>query len=463
MTKKRVITYAPPGPVSTAFHASNDFVKLIMGPVGSGKTSSCLMELFTRAQEQAPNNNVRRTRWAVIRNTFPQLKSTTIRTYQDWFPPEAFGSPTFDSPITHTIKLDLADGTSMEAEFIFISLDGPDAEAKLKSLEVTAAFINEASEIALGVFELLTSRVGRFPAKRDGGATWSGIVLDTNPPDTDSWLYRIFEEERPESFSIYKQPPGDEEGAENIENLPDDYYERLKHGKRDDWINVYVRGQYGFSFDGKAIYLEYNDTVHTHDGSIVVVGNAPVYVGIDFGLTPAAVFAQQIHGQWRVIEEFVTESMGAVNFGKELGKILRSKYANMTHNIYGDPAGEQRAQTDENTPFLVLQAQGIKAQPAPSNDYTIRREAVAQNLQRLTMDGGPGLIISPDCRVLRKGMAGKYCYRRVQVVGDERYQDKPDKNQWSHVCEALQYLLLGAGEGDSIVGKDNSDFFWPLE
>ena len=67
------------------------------------------------------------------------------------------------------------------------------------------------------------------------------------------------------------------------------------------------------------------------------------------------------------------------------------------------------------------------------------------------IDGAPGLIIDPACRMLRKAMAGAYCYRRLQVSGREQFRDMPDKGQYSHVAESLQYLLLGAGEGRAAV------------
>jgi hypothetical protein len=45
------------------------------------------------------------------------------------------------------------------------------------------------------------------------------------------------------------------------------------------------------------------------------------------------------------------------------------------------------------------------ALPAPANNFTSRREAVAGTLSRL-VDGKPGLTVSPACKVLRKGFAG---------------------------------------------------------
>ena len=38
----------------------------------------------------------------------------------------------------------------------------------------------------------------------------------------------------------------------------------------------------------------------------------------------------------------------------------------------------------------------------------------------------------------------------MQVSG-ERFDDKPEKNMYSHIHDALQYLMLGAGEGRQLI------------
>ena len=45
-------------------------------------------------------------------------------------------------------------------------------------------------------------------------------------------------------------------------------------------------------------------------------------------------------------------------------------------------------------------------------------------------------------------------FRRLQVSGSDRYVDKPEKNIYSHVCDAAQYLMLGAGEDSVMLGMD---------
>ena len=154
--------------------------------------------------------------------------------------------------------------------------------------------------------------------------------------------------------------------------------------------------------------------------------------------------------KWRWIDELVTEDMGAVRFSEVLGPMLRNEYQGYEFEIYGDPAGDDRAQTDETTPIEILWKHGIDCIPAPSNDPVLRREAVATALGRM-VEGKPGLVVSPKCKIVRKAMAGGYCYRRMQIAGQERFQDKPNKNRYSHPAEAAQYMMLGAGEGDSLV------------
>ena len=70
------------------------------------------------------------------------------------------------------------------------------------------------------------------------------------------------------------------------------------------------------------------------------------------------------------------------------------------------------------------------------------------------IDAKPGFLVSPKCKIARKGLAGGYSLRRLQVAGMDRYVDKPDKSRYSHVVEAGQYAMVGGGEGYKVVGMD---------
>jgi hypothetical protein len=352
--------------------------------------------------------------------------------------------------MTHVLRMD-----GIECEVLFRALDKPGDVKKLLSLEVTGIWFNEAREIAKALVDAATGRVGRYPAKKDGGATWFGVILDTNPPDTDHWWYRLFEDEKPEGWAIYKQPSGRSQEAENLVNLPANYYQNIMAGKTPEWVKVYVDGEYGFVQDGKPVFPEYRDNIHCREFELIP--RLPLYIGIDFGLTPAAVIGQKLPmGVWRWRHEVVTTHMGAERFGKLLSGFIAEHVPGFEiARITGDPAGNHESQADERTPFLMLRAAGIMAHPAHTNDPTIRRESIAVPMGRL-IDGEPGFQIHPDMKMARKGFAGGYRFKRLQVVGEDRYHDEPDKNMFSHVCEANEYGMLGGGEGRALVRPLNA-------
>lgn len=456
-----VVTYYPPGPVAAAFHQDNSFVRGLMGPVGSGKSSSCCSEIMMRACVQRPwLDGVRRSRWAIIRNTYPELKSTTIKTWQTWFP-ENVAPIRWDTPITSRVRIsDIGDGTALDLEVIFLALDSEMDTGKLRSLELTGIWINETSEIDKGIFDMCTQRVGRFPAKNRGGPTWTGVIMDTNPPDDDHWWYRFAEVEPQPEWAFFKQPGGlyrDENGdyqpnpdAENVDNLPGghSYYLKQIAGKTEGWINVFLMGNYGTTMDGKAVFPEWNDRVHVSPVPLKPIRGLPIVLGWDFGLTPACIIGQQMPtGRLHILEEIISEDMGIRQFAADVVRpILTNKYNGFMRFSEGDPAGQIRAQTDERTCLQELREQGIPTDPAPTNDWIPRRESVAFFLTRM-IDGGAGFLLDPSCQTLRKGFNGRYRYERLKSSGQARYRDRPVKDAFSHPHDALQYLCMRVRNG----------------
>lgn len=436
-------------------------MRCAMGPIGSGKSVAMVMDLLMIAAAQHQGKDgIRRTRHLIVRNTYAELRDTTIKTFFD-FVPQGCGEW---RPSRSEFTLRTGD---VHAEFLFRALDRPKDVRKLLSLEITTAWLNEAREIPKVIFDAVQGRVGRYPAKRQGGPKWWGVLIDTNPPDTDHWIHRLFEEDRPADWNIWHQPSGISEESENIENLPDQYYQRMMHGKTQDWINVYVHGKYGDISDGRPVLPEFNSAVHVQQEADMpeIETHGTVYVGQDYGLTPAAVFAQKVNGHWNIHHEVATEDMGAVRFAKLCKEVIVEHYPGCKVKGFGDPSGNSRSQADESTPIQIMNAGGVptEASPDQSNDPVLRRESVAKNLLALAMDGKPVVRVSTACRHLIKGMASKYAYKRIQVIGDERYRDTPDKNIYSHVCEATEYMFVGAGEGDSVVGDTSTDDYKPLK
>ena len=456
-------------PTISAFFDSDAFIRGLRGPFGSGKSSGCVIETGQRGIAQLPClDGVRRSRWAVVRNTIKQLEDTTERTFLQWFPPITYGDWT-PSKHNYTIRAlkGEKDDRGAEIEVMFRALDREDQISDLLSMELTGAWINEAREVPWGVIDAIQGRLGRYPRKADvNGEFWCGMWMDTNPPDADSAWYKFFEEmDHTESVAAlaevvpgitvenylqqFAQPSGRSPQAENLENLPKGYYQRLAIGKSPEWIKVYVDGEYGFVIDGKPVWPEYRDELHcpADKGKWPMPSEGlPIVRSYDFGLTPACVFSQiSARGQWIVFDELSGTSIGADAFSDVVLEHSARYYPRCDFWDVGDPAGAQKSQTDEKTCFQILRGKGIQIEPAIQT-LQIRLESVRKPLRTL-VDGRPQFVLHPRCTHLRRALMGGYHYRRMRVSG-ERYTSDPEKNVWSHIADALGYAgtrLFGAG------------------
>lgn len=479
------LNYHPAGPVASKFHRSEAFVKGIRGPVGSGKSGACVVEMLRLALQQKPDVfGQRRSLWVAIRNTYPELKSTTLRTFHEWVPEELCKKKD-DSPITREFKIKLRDGTTLRMEVWFISCDRPSDIGKLKSINATGIWLNEASELSKTVLDMATTRIARFPAKKDGGATHPVLMMDTNSMDDDHWWYHMDQNRdnkmlegiaeamaelgihRP-LIEFFEQPPSllQVNGAlipnpdcENMINqsLGAAYWLQMCAGKTQEWIDMYVLNKYGRVIDGIPVYKgEWNQHFHGHRRKLQAIRGLPIGIGMDFGLSPAAVPAQlSPEGQMLCLGEVVAmeRSMGLEQFIRDaLRPYLINKFgANQQFYVVGDPSGSNREQSNMGHCFKILEAANLEAREGLSNKFYPRREAIATFLRGQTR-GEPNILFDEDCKMLVAGYAGRYHYRRVQVTGDDsRYQNEPYKNKWSHPCEAGQYIAMefvGVAEED---------------
>ena len=90
-------------------------------------------------------------------------------------------------------------------------------------------------------------------------------------------------------WAVFKQPSGRSPYAENIDNLPDGYYDT--QGRSEEYIRVYIDGEYGLSSAGMPVYKYFRPDYHMAKTGLRSISNGvrPVVIGMDLGLTPAAV------------------------------------------------------------------------------------------------------------------------------------------------------------------------------
>jgi hypothetical protein len=395
-------------------------------------------EVFMRARNQAPSpDGFRRTRFAVVRETVRQLADTTIKTWLDWFPEGKCGH---FMRTTKTYFLEMGD---IRCEVMFRALDDADDVANLNSLELTGAWFNECRDIAPEIVDAMSKRVGRFPSKKDGGPTWHGMWGDTNPPTIDTWWYYQMEGLDPKDgvspfdngWVVFKQPSGRSPDAENIQNLPAGYYDT--QGRSDEYIRTFIDGLYGHSLAGTPVYKYFKPDYHiSKQGLQAIRGSTrPLIVGMDLGLTPAAVIGQMdSRGRMLVLGEAVGFDMGVQRFIRtKLKPLLNEKFAGIKVQIVCDPAGKQRQQGDEKSTVNLIEAEGFSVIPASTNAIAARLNAVDDYLMRNT-DGDAAFLLDPSCTALKAAMMGGY-----------RFHPKTgniEKSKHSHVAEALQYLAL---------------------
>lgn len=439
--------YVPP-PTGELFMQSKAPVRLIMGPIGSGKSTVCIVEIFRQCAEMPKaKDGYRRSRWAIVRNTNQQLKTTTLKSWNQWFAPGVAGTW---KESDKTFFLTVGD---IRAEILFLPLDTPDDAQRLLSLELTGVFFNEAREIHPELIIAARGRLGRYPSKAmlPPGTTYRHcMIMDTNPPSRDSFIFEQFEEEKPEGWEIFKQPGGLDPDAENRENLPPTYYEEMMSGATKDWIDVHVHGKYGRSLLGRPVFEKsFHRDLHVVETPLRAINsvNHTILIGMDFGRTPAAVIGQRdAFSRLNALDGVYVENIGLSNFLKlHLKPLLVEKYPYGRYLVIGDPAGWARSQLSEKNAFDILREAGLAAVPAPTNDVEKRIESVEQFLSSMT-EGRPMLrfspeTVSPGMKHLIAGMDGGYMYKRKQDGG---YDVAPAKNKFSHICDALQYLCLGA-------------------
>lgn len=437
-------------------HSNNNFVRIIMGPYGSGKSTWAVTEIVKRACE-VPKwySGRRRSRWGIVRNTSGELQSTTLATWLAWF--DDLGDINKRQKPILTYEHSFNDGNGIvELELLFIALDRPEDVRKIKSLELTGCYINELSEVPQAALAHMKGRVNRYPSKAFCAEPyWSGIIADTNPPPTDHWIYKDFEEKSYEGHVLFKQPPGlikneDKEwernpSADNAAHLPDDYYVKLAHGQSQEFINVFCLGIWGTVGFGKKVYPEFNSDLHAVD-DIEAIQGEPLHVAFDFGLTPACIVGQvSARGQVRLLKEYVGSDIGLRTFVESIvipGIAKEFPYCKIGSST-ADPSGAARDQIlDEMSCISELNSLGIKTEAARTNHLEPRIAAVRYFLNRM-IDGKPAMVLSKKgCPVLYNAFVKDYVYKRVAVSGEERYKDQPDKNMASHISDATQYLCL---------------------
>ena len=456
------IKYDAP-PTLGKFMNSTAFGRIAAGPVGSGKTTSCVIELLRRSIEQDPGADGKRyTRHAIVRQTLKQLKDTVLKDCESWL--QGMGGWKVSESTFHL------NFNNVVSEWIFIPLENAEEQARLLSMQLTGAWLSEAIEMNLDVIGPISGRLGRYPSGARGLPSWYGIIADTNMP-TEMTPWHTFMENLPPNWQKFVQPSGLSPAAENLNYLLQTkesfafpvnhpvrlaqgrkYYENFvnMYGEDSDWVKRYVYAQYGDDPSGMAVFKNtFRSDFHIMDEDDKkwpgLIPGYPLLVGQDFGRNPWSLICQPDHmGRLICHEEVPATNVGLEKHVNQSLKprLLSDKYIQFKVAMVGDPSGVAKGSIAEESCFDALKRFGLPAFPAPTNDIEPRLRAVESLLGRQT-NGGPSVIISRQgCPWLCRAMAGGYRFTKTKQGALRVVPEKNDKEGFSHVADDLQYVAL---------------------
>lgn len=411
------------------------FFDYIIGAIGSGKTTGLFFKLVYMAGKQEPDKDgIRRTKAVVVRNSLPQLKDTTMASWNEWFKEGQAGY----WRITEN-KFILKSG-DIECEVLFRPLDTSADIQRVLSLDVSFAIVDEFVNIPREIIDALGGRCGRYPK---GRCTNWGMWGSSNPSTEDNWWYDYLHN-LPENSNVkyFTQPSGLSPNAENIENLPGKrgYYTALAIGKSDAWIHQFIMAEWGFSVSGTPVVPTFKPDMHISKSPLIFNPELPMIVGFDPGMGGSAfVFGQQdLHSRLSVLGELVQSNIGVSRLVTErLKPFLRVKFPEAKVVIAPDPAAANRAQTDEKTIVQVIERH-FPVKYETNNRLPLRLNAIDSFTTRLT-DIGPAIQIdAKECPQLIRALKGGWRYA-IDTRKDTQ-KPEPDDNRFTHVGDAFGYL-----------------------
>lgn len=419
----------------------------------SAKTTGSLMKIVYMAglQAKSPIDGIRRTRCVVVRNTMPQLKDNTLVSWNYWFKDGVAGK------WKATEKNFMLKFGDVECEVLFRALDTPDDISRVLGLEITFAVLDEFVQIPFEIREGLSGRCGRYPPRLEGGATNFGIWGASNPGEEDTPWHKFVVEECPENVKYFHQPSGLSPEAENIENLPPNYYKNLAMGKSPSWIKQFIEAEWGFSVAGKPVIPTFNRDLHVSKQHLIPNQYTPLIIGYDPGMHSALIFGQpDSYGRLLILDELILDGYGAQRMCTDrLLPLLNMKYRGFEVIIAPDPACQSRTQTNESSVLDVLKEARFKkywsVKVGPTNLIAPRLAAIEGFTTRLT-EKGPAMLIDPRCRVIIKALASGWRYEKTQK-GNEK--EVPEKNMSSHPGDALTYLAQYCTENTARTARRN--------
>lgn len=441
-------------PTQAAVISSPSFVNFYKGPAGCAKTSTGVAAVVMRMLMEPGSKGL------IGRQDFNDLKGTTLLRATSMLErlPEGTlidrdkASPTiwYIKPIPYKRK----DGTwdDRPSELRFMGL-----KEALGSYDFNVAFFDEADEIersALNqVMHRMRTKSAAFyrdlpdkPTPDDPYAKdvtgYYGIYLAFNPPEKTHWLYRAATgrdhqerkvDEKIEDSRLFEPNP-----KENVQNLPPEYYEKLRKNLPPDQVQRYVDGEWGSTHPGTPAIRSFRKSTHAVF-ELEFEPEATLYRFWDFGYRhPFCIWAQaKYEGNLFLLREQMGTDIEITAFARFIKRQTNQHFPFAQKIVdIGDIAVKQKK--DTGSTLYKLYKEGIK--------MMFQSQSIDRGLSLLRkqfgelIEGLPAIQIDKRyCPILVSALGGGY---HMDETGAEPVKD----GYYDHPVDTLRYGVVGVLE-----------------
>ena len=198
------------------------------------------------------------------------------------------------------------------------------------------------------------------------------------------------------------------------------------------------------NYGGKPVYMKvFNRRLHIHETDVDPDPSVPLIVGWDSGGFPAAAICQYIGNHFTVLDEIYTDHFQSASlFIPYVYEYIATKYPFYFLDVV-DPAAFDEGKTVDQTRVwvsIMINPPYNRTPIAGEKLFTKRRDGVIRLMSMLD-DGVPRFMVNPRCKFTIAGMSGGYQYPEKVSPKSIQRPDRPLKNEFSHIQDAIQYAV----------------------
>ncbi|MHA2064737.1 MAG: hypothetical protein ACXABY_10215 [Candidatus Thorarchaeota archaeon] len=429
------------------------------GGIANGKTTGGCMRLLLLGSKYPGS------RWVIARKTWIDLRRTSYETFHAKLcPPELIKDQKGETS-GHNPRTILTNGT----EYLWMHLDTAD-EKSLLSLEINGFFIDQAEEIDKALYDVLTSRTGRWQEPYRRGQ-WSepcpAYSSITSNPKGHDWIYYHFHPDcnPPKHRGYFFAKTRD--NLEMLESLDPTYYQRMVE-KPESWKQKWLEGNREI-FEGQ-IHRAFRRGHHVYNHKqFDPLKQRPISLltgYFDYGLsspTAVLVIAHDKEGFKWVVGEYYVADRKISEHATEIKKYL-AKFNKRVEWIKADPSCFFTELRDREGPESITQdyaRHGLYFVKGDNNEDT----AIERINELLHFDkgrlhpisrerGSPNLFISDTCLNLIEEFPNQRWKERKNVLsGETEFVEERNPNVPDHAYDCLRYMANDVQNYQPYTGK----------